>query len=98
MSPKSRRRGRHTPQRTCVGCRQVEGKRTLIRFVRGPEGVEIDPSGKAPGRGAYVHADPDCWAKASKGSLEHALKIQVSNEERQKLEQAMINIFDEQNG
>lgn len=98
MSPKSKRRGRHVPQRTCVGCRKVEGKRTLIRIVRGPGGVEVDPTGKAPGRGAYVHADPNCWTTAMKGSLERALKVQISDEERQKLEQAMNNMFDEQNG
>jgi predicted RNA-binding protein YlxR (DUF448 family) len=81
-----------------VGCRAVEGKRALIRIVRGPDGVVLDPTGKAPGRGAYVHADPDCWAAAMKGSLERALKVQISAEERQKLEQLMNNMFDEQNG
>ncbi len=80
-----------------MGCRQVEGKRELIRFVRGPGGVSVDPSGKAPGRGAYVHADPDCWAAAMKGSLAHALKVNISDEERQNLDQAMNNMFDEQN-
>ncbi|MGD2162066.1 MAG: YlxR family protein [Anaerolineales bacterium] len=97
MSPKSKRRGRHIPQRTCVGCRQVEGKRTLIRIVRGPEGVEVDLSGKAPGRGAYVHADPDCWAAARKSSLSHALKVKISDRELQNLDQAMKTMFDEQN-
>lgn len=81
-----------------MGCRQVEGKRALIRIVRGPEGVALDPTGKAPGRGAYVHADPDCWAAAAKGSLARALKVQLSDDERQKLEEAMKNLFDEQNG
>lgn len=98
MSPKPKRRGRHIPQRTCVGCREVQGKRTLIRIVRGPEGVAIDRSGKAPGRGAYLHADPDCWAAAMRGSLEGALKVKMSEKEQKKLEQAMKNIFDEQNG
>jgi predicted RNA-binding protein YlxR (DUF448 family) len=98
MSPKRKRRGRHVPQRTCVGCRKVEGKRTLIRIVRGPEGVEVDLSGKAPGRGAYIHADHECWTAAMKGSLARALKVQLSEEERQKLEQTMKTVIDEQNG
>ncbi len=81
-----------------MGCRQVGGKRTLIRIVRGPEGVEVDPSGKAQGRGAYVHGDPACWQAAMEGSLARALKVQMDDQERQKLDQAMKNMFDEQNG
>lgn len=66
--------------------------------MRGPAGVELDLSGKAPGRGAYVHADPDCWAAAIKGSLAHALKTTIGDEQRQNLDQAMKTLFDEQNG
>lgn len=57
----------------------------------------MDPSGKAPGRGAYIHANQECWAAAMKGSLEHALNVQLIEEERKKLEQAMKKKFDEQN-
>ena len=50
------------PQRTCLGCRQVRSKRELIRLVRTGDGsVEIDPTGKKPGRGSYVCRDPRCW-------------------------------------
>jgi predicted RNA-binding protein YlxR (DUF448 family) len=76
----------------------VEGKRELIRIVRGPDGIKLDLSGKAPGRGAYVHADPGCWAAAMKGSLANALKVAISDEEQENLDQAMNNLFDEQNG
>ena len=76
-------RRRHVPQRTCVGCRNVEGKRALVRVVRTPEGrVEIDPTGKRNGRGAYVHAQPDCWEMALKGALAHALRTTLSEEDR----------------
>jgi predicted RNA-binding protein YlxR (DUF448 family) len=69
-------RPRHVPQRTCVACRQVAGKRTLVRVVRTAEGtVEVDPTGKRNGRGAYLHADPACWDLALKRNvLQHALK------------------------
>lgn len=70
----------------------------MLRIVRGPEQVKFDPSARAPGRGAYVHADPDCWALAVDGSLEHALRVKLSEEERQKLDKEMKKIFDEQNG
>ncbi len=68
---------KHIPQRTCVGCREVQGKRQLVRVVRQADGrVRIDPTGKAPGRGAYVHAQQNCWQQALNGErLAHALKL-----------------------
>jgi predicted RNA-binding protein YlxR (DUF448 family) len=70
---------RHEPVRTCVGCREEAGKRGLIRLVRGPDGaVTIDPSGGAPGRGAYLHDDGACFALArSRRALERSLKAEV---------------------
>ena len=68
---------KHVPQRTCVGCREVQGKRQLVRVVRQADGhVRLDATGKAPGRGAYVHATGSCWQNAlSGGRLAHALKL-----------------------
>ena len=60
-------RVKHTPIRTCIGCRQAEGKRTFVRIVRTPQGVVVDPTGKLAGRGAYVHRSPACWEAAPKG-------------------------------
>lgn len=70
-------RQRTVPQRTCVACRAEQGKRTLIRIVRTPEGrVMVDVSGKANGRGAYLHPLRPCWVKALKGAtIKNALKI-----------------------
>ena len=70
-------RPRHVPQRTCIGCRQAEGKRALIRIVRTPEErLAVDPTGKANGRGVYLHAQRPCWEKALKGgTMRNALKI-----------------------
>ena len=68
---------KHVPQRTCVGCREVQGKRQLVRVVRQADGhVRIDATGKAPGRGAYIHATRSCWQSVlSGGRLAHALKL-----------------------
>jgi len=65
-----------TPVRTCVGCRGTAGKRELIRVVRTPAGpVRVDPTGTAPGRGAYLHRDPACLdAAVKRGSLARALR------------------------
>lgn len=79
-----------------MGCRQVLPKRSLIRVVRTPSGVLIDPSGKAKGRGAYVHDRRKCWRRALDGSLEHALKCELSNEERQMLTSFMQSLAEEE--
>jgi hypothetical protein len=69
-----------------VACRDVQSKRSLIRLVRTPAGVEIDPTGKKAGRGAYLHDRRACWEKALKdGLLERALKTTLTDEERERL-------------
>ncbi len=82
MTKKSRPRPKKVPQRTCVGCRAVKPKKELVRIVRTPEGdVEIDPTGKRSGRGAYVCPDPRCLELAEKGRrLDAALGAIVSPE------------------
>lgn len=80
------------PQRTCVGCRSVLPKRSLIRIVRTPEAVLIDPTGKMAGRGAYLHDRRECWERGLKGALAHALKTELSAEDRQRLTDFMANL------
>ncbi|HAJ34476.1 MAG TPA: DUF448 domain-containing protein [Chloroflexi bacterium] len=76
-------RVKHTPIRTCIGCRQAEGKRTFVRIVRTPQGVVVDPTGKQAGRGAYIHRSPACWEAALKGNrIEQALRTKLTPEER----------------
>jgi len=78
---------KRVPQRTCVGCHTVLPKRQLVRLVRTAQGtVAIDPTGKAPGRGAYLHDRRECWRKALAGSvLDHALKANLTEAERAQL-------------
>jgi uncharacterized protein len=66
----------------CISCREKSAKRALVRIVRTPEGtVEIDPTGKRNGRGAYLCDDPACWARVLKsGSLAQALKTTIDTE------------------
>ncbi len=78
MVKKAKPRVKHIPQRTCVGCRQVLAKRSLIRIVRTPEGMKIDPTGKLDGRGAYLHDKRSCWEAGLKGALAHALKTEFT--------------------
>jgi hypothetical protein len=81
---------KHIPERTCVVCRQKAAKRGLTRLVRTPSGLTIDPGGKMNGRGAYLCDRKDCWEHAVKtGILNRALKMTLTEDDRQRLIQAM---------
>ncbi|CAN5478799.1 hypothetical protein BH23CHL2_BH23CHL2_15490 [soil metagenome] len=80
-------RPRHVPQRTCVACREVDAKRGYTRLVRTPERtVEVDPTGKANGRGAYLHRTRRCWRRAlDSGAISKALRVELNEEDRERL-------------
>ena len=82
MVNKKQPQHKHIPLRTCVGCREVLPKRTLIRIVKTTEGVKIDLTGKLSGRGAYLHDRRSCWEKGLKGALAQALKTELNAEEQ----------------
>ena len=73
---------RHQPARTCVACREEGGKRELVRFVWGADGmVALDLTGRAPGRGAYLHGSRECVELARKRkAIERALGASVPAE------------------
>ena len=79
----------HVPLRTCVVCGAKTDKRQLVRVVRSQAGsVQVDASGKLPGRGAYLCFEKSCWDKALKRNrLDHTLKGPISSEDRQTLQQ-----------
>lgn len=56
--------------RTCVGCRQRTAKSELLRVVLNRSGASLlaapDPDGRAPGRGAHLHATAQCLALAER--------------------------------
>ncbi|TAK26250.1 MAG: YlxR family protein [Chloroflexota bacterium] len=84
--PAKTRRLRPIPRRTCVGCRQVQPKRDLIRIVLGDDGAQIDASGKKEGRGAYLCRYGRCWQIGlDRRSLDHALKQPIAAENRKAL-------------
>jgi predicted RNA-binding protein YlxR (DUF448 family) len=89
---------KHVPQRTCVGCRQVLPKRTMIRVVRTAAGVLVDPTGKAAGRGAYLHNKRSCWERGLQGALAHALKTELSGQDRQRLLDFLAGLPEETSG
>jgi len=89
MSKKPVQRVKHVPQRTCVGCREVQPKRKMVRVVRMAEGVQVDPTSKLAGRGAYLHDRRECWERGLKGALAHALKTTLTSDDRARLEDFM---------
>ena len=93
-----RKKVKHVPQRTCVGCRQVLAKRALIRLVRTPEGVMDDPTGRAPGRGAYLHDRRSCWERGLKGALEGALKTELTAQDLERLKAFQATLPEEVEG
>jgi len=96
----SKARPRHIPQRTCVACRRTTAKRELVRIVRTPDGgVEVDPTGKGPGRGAYLCPTPGCWRLAvQKARLDRALKTSVSARDKEALLQYTQSLAAEAEG
>ena len=60
----------------------MKEKKSLIRVVRSPEGqVSLDPTGKKPGRGAYVCREGECLARALKQKqLERQLQVSLGEE------------------
>ena len=70
---------RKIPMRMCVGCREMKPKVQLLRVVKPQEGeAHIDRTGKAPGRGAYVCGQVECFKKARKSrALERALETKI---------------------
>ena len=56
-----------TSVRTCVACGARAAKPELRRFVRAAEGLRLDPTQCAPGRGAYLHRDAECIRRFGQG-------------------------------
>ena len=87
MGKSTQVRAKHVPLRTCVACRTTGAKRGLVRVVRTPQGgVEVDPTGKAAGRGAYLCRRRQCWQEAlKKEGLARALRVKLWDADIDKL-------------
>ncbi len=70
-------------------------KRSLIRIVRRPDGVQVDPTGKMAGRGAYLHNLQSCWHRALNGALARSLKVELNEEELSRLAAFAETLIDE---
>ncbi|PKQ25647.1 MAG: DUF448 domain-containing protein [Actinobacteria bacterium HGW-Actinobacteria-4] len=52
------------PVRTCVGCKEKGSRSVLVRVVLDGNQAVVDESKARPGRGAWLHRNPDCFALA----------------------------------
>jgi len=62
----------HVPLRQCVVCKRRVEKHRLMRFVHGAGGWMTDPTGRKPGRGAYL-CSPECAQAVKKNKRYRAL-------------------------
>lgn len=76
------------PMRTCVVTREKYEKKELVRVVRTPEGrVEVDPTGKMNGKGAYLKLSHEVIEMAKKNkALDRALGVSVEDRVYEELE------------
>jgi hypothetical protein len=66
--------------------------------MRTPNGIQVDPTGKQVGRGAYLHDRKSCWELALKGALQAALKMELSETDNQYLVTFMSGLPNEKQG
>lgn len=78
---------RKIPMRKCVGCLEMQPKKSMLRVVVTPENeIDADTTGKKSGRGSYICYDEECLQKAMKNKgLEKSLKTKVGNEVYEKV-------------
>ena len=74
----------------CIITRTVLTKRDMVRVVRTPDvGVQIDPTGKRAGRGAYLKNERAIWLQASKNgwaAIARALNTELTADDRARLQ------------
>lgn len=83
---------RKIPMRMCLCCREMMPKKELCRVVLNKDGeINVDPTGKAPGRGAYLCRRPECGEKLFKTrALDRGFGRAVPQEIYERLQKELI--------
>ena len=69
------------PMRMCIVTKERVEKRNLLRIVKTPDGVIVDPSGKINGHGVYIKKDLDVLDKAKQTKvLDRIFEANISDE------------------
>lgn len=81
------------PQRMCISCREMKNKKELLRIACFEGKVSYDPTGKAPGRGAYICSSNDCISRACKYKLlEKCFDASFDADDKEKLLNDLISV------
>ncbi|MCX6090353.1 MAG: YlxR family protein [Atribacterota bacterium] len=81
------------PLRLCLVCRERKEKKALVRIVKRDEGgIEFDPTGKKPGRGAYVCPNQECIEKLNRNILSAAFKTDMTDSDVSELKRMMRDL------
>ncbi len=82
------------PQRMCVSCRTRRDKRDLVRVTLTEDGsLTVDPTGKLPGRGAYLCKDEKCIKTELKAHrLSKGLKAGNNDTELSKIAEEILKL------
>lgn len=81
------------PMRMCIGCKEMKPKNELIRIVRTTDSkIEIDPTGKKSGRGAYLCKNDKCIETSMReNQLSKALDFHVTKEMVLNIKEELLN-------
>lgn len=87
------------PIRTCIGCRGKFPKKDLLRFVCDAAGKpQADPTGKLPGRGAYVCQSQVCIHVTCKSQKINAhLRGNLSRQVVDSFKQELLSLVSDRN-
>jgi predicted RNA-binding protein YlxR (DUF448 family) len=81
-------------ERTCCVCRSRAEKRDLIRLVCTEGRLELDREFDSRGRGAYVHAETHCLARAAHAARwERALRVPAGTLHGQQVSQVFAELL-----
>ncbi|MEE9143436.1 MAG: YlxR family protein [Candidatus Binatia bacterium] len=88
-------KGRHYPERTCLGCGLRDNQNLLIRLAAQGDGkLELGRASK--GRGGYLHRSVKCWDSfLRKKSLYRAFHMEYGREIRETMIQSLRDRYSE---
>jgi hypothetical protein len=77
--------------RQCIGCGQMNEKRSMYRVLKTQEGeLLLDSTGRKNGRGAYLCPNRECLERAIKSrGLERSFKMQIDRQVYEALREEM---------
>ena len=79
------------PMRTCVVCKANKPKKELLRVVKMGDEINLDLTGRANGRGAYVCNCEECIKKLKKTkALSRAFSMEVPDQVYLKIEEQFL--------